>query len=203
MSEIQEMAPQIGAFRLRLRDARDAAGLTNSQLSELSGVPYGSVCKIQSGETEPKLYSAVAMAKATGMSIDAAFGIEQQDAPPGAQQKIHEMELKCSDQAGDVRVLEAVNELLKEQVKALRSTARILASLCVVLVLCLATYMVIDYKIPYAGLIQVTGLSGGGWLMLALLLATAAILGWLLLGMSIKHSRQIAPQNGAERGKYD
>lgn len=200
MSTIQEMAPHIGAFRMRLRDARDAAGLTNSQLSELSGVPYGSVCKIQSGETEPKLYSAVAMAKATGMSIDAAFGIEQQDAP-GAQQKIHEMELKCSDQAGDVRVLEAVNELLKEQVKALRSTAHILAGLCAVLVLCLATYMVIDYKIPYAGLIQKTGLSAGGWLMLALLLATAATLGWLLLRMSLKHSREIAPQSGEERGK--
>lgn len=201
MSEIQEMAPQIGAFRRRLRDARDAAGLTNSQLSELSGVPYGSVCKIQSGETEPKLYSAVAMAKATGMSIDAAFGIEQQDAPPGAQEKIHEMELKCSDQAGDVRVLEAVNELLKEQVRALKVSVYLLAGLCTALAVCLAAYMVIDYNIPYAGLIQVTGLSGGGWLMLALLLATAAILGWLLLGMSIKHSRQIAPQNGAERGE--
>ena len=192
MSEIQEMAPQIGAFRRRLRDARDAAGLTNSQLSELSGVPYGSVCKIQSGETEPKLYSAVAMAKATGMSIDA---------PPGAQEKIHEMELKCSDQAGDVRVLEAVNELLKEQVRALKVSVYLLAGLCTALAVCLAAYMVIDYNIPYAGLIQVTGLSGGGWLMLALLLATAAILGWLLLGMSIKHSRQIAPQNGAERGE--
>lgn len=200
MSEIQEMAPQIGAFRLRLRDARDAAGLTNSQLSELSGVPYGSVCKIQSGETEPKLYPAVAMAKATGMSIDEAFGIEQQDAPD-AQQKIHEMELKCSDQAGDVRVLQAVNDLLREQIRALKTSVYLLAGLCIALAVCLAAYMVIDYNIPYAGLIQVTGLSGGGWLMLALLLATAAILGWLLLGMSIKYSRQIAPQDGAERGK--
>jgi transcriptional regulator with XRE-family HTH domain len=46
-------------------------GLTNSQLSELSGVPLGTLDKITSGKTtDPKLDTVRALAKALGCTLD-------------------------------------------------------------------------------------------------------------------------------------
>lgn len=55
----------------RLKQAKAASGLTNSELSARSGVSLGTLNKILSGDTlEPKLPALMAIASALNVSID-------------------------------------------------------------------------------------------------------------------------------------
>ena len=60
----------------------------------------------------------------------------------------------------------------------------------------LITYIVIDARIPYAGFIRTTGLSGGAWLFILLVVAAAVVMGGLLLRLSTKYT-----EDHTERGK--
>lgn len=56
---------------LRLKDAKKRSGLTNEELSKLSGVPVGTLKKIFSGDTtEPKLPAFMSIASALHTSVD-------------------------------------------------------------------------------------------------------------------------------------
>lgn len=76
MSEIQEIAQHIQDFPALVRKSRMDKGITNEELAELSGISYSAVCKMQSGERDPKLYDAVAVMKAVGISADQTFEIQ-------------------------------------------------------------------------------------------------------------------------------
>ena len=106
------------------------------------------------------------------------------------------MELKLSDKEGDVRVLEAVNKMLTLQLRRLRSYLYVTMVLCALLVIGLITYIVIDARIPYAGFIRSTGLSGGAWLFILLIIAAAVVMCGLLLRLSTKYTEE-----NTERGK--
>lgn len=82
MSEIQEIAQHIQDFPALVRKARMDKGITNEELTELSGISYSAVCKMQSGERDPKLYDAVAVMKAVGISADQTFEIQPLRPPP-------------------------------------------------------------------------------------------------------------------------
>ena len=193
MSALDELSDEISAYPNAIRVARAKAGMSNEQLAERSGVPYSAVCKVQSGLQNITLPQAAAICATLGVSLDALIGLP--DSRPAAA-NAHEMELKLSDKEGDVRVLEAVNEMLTLQLKRLRSGLYVTMVLCALLAVGLITYMVIDARIPYAGLIQTTGLSGGAWLFILLVVAAAVVMGDLLLRLSIKYTEE-----NTERGK--
>ena len=193
MSALDELSDEISAYPNAIRVARAKAGMSNEQLAERSGVPYSAVCKVQSGLQNITLPQAAAICATLGVSLDALIGLP--DSRPAAA-NAHEMELKLSDKEGDVRVLEAINEMLTLQLKRLRSGLYVSMVLCALLTVGLITYMVIDARIPYAGLIQTTGLSGGAWLFILLVIAAAVVMGDLLLRLSIKYTEE-----NAERGK--
>lgn len=193
MSALDELSDEISAYPNAIRVARAKAGMSNEQLAERSGVPYSAVCKVQSGLQNITLPQAAAICATLGVSLDALIGLP--DSRPAAA-NAHEMELKLSDKEGDVRVLEAVNEMLTLQLKRLRSGLYVTMVLCTLLAVGLITYMVIDARIPYAGLIQTTGLSGGAWLFILLVVAAAVVMGGLLLRLSIKYTEE-----NTERGK--
>lgn len=193
MSALEDLSEKISAYPKAIRAARTEAGLSNDQLAERSGVPYSTICKVQSGLQNITLPQAAAICAALGLSLDALVGLP--DCRPAAA-SAHEMELKLSDKEGDVRVLEAVNEMLTSQLKRLRSGLYVSMVLCALLTVGLITYMVIDARIPYAGLIQTTGLSGGAWLFILLVVAAAVVMGDLLLRLSIKYTEE-----NTERGK--
>lgn len=55
----------------RLKEAKRASGMTNDDLSRVSGVSPGTLYKIMSGGTqEPKLPAMIAIAHALGVSVD-------------------------------------------------------------------------------------------------------------------------------------
>lgn len=193
MSALEDLSEKISAYPNAIRVARAKADMSNEQLAERSGVPYSTVCKVQSGLQNITLPQAAAICATLGVSLDALIGLP--DSRPAAA-NAHEMELKLSDKEGDVRVLEAINEMLTLQLKRLRSGLYVTMVLCALLTVGLITYMVIDARIPYAGLIQTTGLSGGAWLFILLVVAAAVVMGGLLLRLSIKYTEE-----NTERGK--
>ena len=185
MSALDELSDEISAYPNAIRVARAKAGVSNDQLAERSGVPYSTVCKVQSGLQNITLPQAAAICAALGISLDSLIVLP--DTRPAAA-NTHEMELKLSDKEGDVRVLEAVNAMLTLQLRRLRSCLYVTMVLCALLAVGLITYIVIDARIPYAGFIRTTGLSGGAWLFILLVVAAAVVMGGLLLRLSTKYT---------------
>lgn len=188
MSEIQEIAQHIQDFPALVRKARMDKGITNEELAELSGISYSAVCKMQSGERDPKLYDAVAIMKALGLSADQAFDVQQPDSAPSAmQQRIHELELDNAVNTGDVARLTQVNDIYAGQLEDERRQKRFYRrwSLCsslfgAVLSLALAAYLFcMDMRIPDAGLIRHGEFSAAAYLVTFLI--AAAIVGACLL----------------------
>ena len=63
-------------IRTQLKEMKDRSGMTNKELSELSGVPLSTVSKIMSGHTDIPNYQTVCdLVKAMGGSLDALAGI--------------------------------------------------------------------------------------------------------------------------------
>lgn len=119
MSEIQEIAQHIQDFPALVRKSRMDKGITNEELAELSGISYSAVCKMQSGERDPKLYDAVAVMKAVGISADQTFEIQPPASAPSAmRERIHELELDNAVSSGDVVRLKQVNCLCTQRLDA-------------------------------------------------------------------------------------
>lgn len=96
MSAIQELAPFIGAYHGKIRNAKDHSGMTLEELSEKSGVSFSTVSRLYAGtQADPRLYNSAAICKALGLSLDELFGLEN---PVGSPEKltkqIHRVSLK-------------------------------------------------------------------------------------------------------------
>lgn len=63
-----------GRFAPMLVDAREAAGLTQEQASAKSGVKLGALSNYETGFREPRLSTALTLARAYGLSLDALVG---------------------------------------------------------------------------------------------------------------------------------
>ena len=64
----------------RLKELKDQRKLTNQQLSDLSGVPVGTINRIMAGQTDnPSFQTVCDMVMAMGGSLDELAGIQ----PPG------------------------------------------------------------------------------------------------------------------------
>src|SRR5690348_12906028 len=58
-------------FALRMKALREAAGLTQAQLAEQSGLHVGAIFKLEQGRREPAWATVQALAKALGVSLEA------------------------------------------------------------------------------------------------------------------------------------
>ena len=72
----------------RLKELKDQRKLTNQQLSELSGVPVGTINRIMAGQTDnPSFQTVCDMVMAMGGSLDELAGIQTpgggEPSPPG------------------------------------------------------------------------------------------------------------------------
>lgn len=96
MSAIQELAPFIGAYHGKIRNAKDHSGMTLEELPEKSGVSFSTVSRLYAGtQADPRLYNSAAICKALGLSLNELFGLEN---PVGSPEKltkqIHHVELE-------------------------------------------------------------------------------------------------------------
>jgi len=60
----------MATFGEKLKELRDAAGLTQRALAEAAGVPIGTVRDYEQGSRDPLLSNAQRLAKALGASLD-------------------------------------------------------------------------------------------------------------------------------------
>jgi len=72
----------------RLKELKDQRKLTNQQLSDLSGVPVGTINRIMAGQTDnPSFQTVCDMVMAMGGSLDKLAGIQTpgggEPSPPG------------------------------------------------------------------------------------------------------------------------
>ena len=72
----------------RLKELKDQRKLTNQQLSDLSGVPVGTINRIMAGQTDnPSFQTVCDMVMAMGGSLDELAGIQTpgggEPSPPG------------------------------------------------------------------------------------------------------------------------
>lgn len=66
----------------RLRETREARGLSQTKLSELSGVRAATISEIESGKVVPNLKTAFKLADALGTTVDKLRGDKNLDEPP-------------------------------------------------------------------------------------------------------------------------
>ena len=185
ISEIQHIAPYIQKFPELIRHAKTAAGMTNEGLSELSGVPYSTVCKIQSGERDPKLYDGIAIMRALGLSVDQEFGIQRPDSiPSAAQERIHELELDNAVASGDVARLEQVNDLCTVRLDAVirqrdyyKRWSVFSSIFAAVLSLFLIVYLLFDFRNPHAGFILQDRPTVFAWLVILIVSVSIGVCG--------------------------
>ena len=74
----------------RLKELKDQRKLTNQQLSDLSGVPVGTINRIMAGQTDnPSFQTVCDMVMAMGGSLDELAGIQTpgggEPSPPGEE----------------------------------------------------------------------------------------------------------------------
>lgn len=196
MSEIQNLAQHIQSFPALVRKARMDKGITNEELADLSGVNYSAVCKVQSGERDPKLYDAVAIMKALGLSADQAFDVQQPDSAPAVmQERIHTLELDNAVSTGDVERLTQVNDIyqmqlvdLKEQNKSYRHWAIFSTIFSAVLSLFLIAYLWFDFRIPNDGFIRHGDFTIVAWVLVLLLVISFSYIGIMAYRIVKKHS---------------
>ena len=192
MSEIQEIAQHIQDFPALVHKARMDKGITNEELAELSGISYSAVCKMQSGERDPKLYDAVAVMKAVGISADQVFDIQPPASAPSAmQERIHELELDNAVSSGDVVRLKQVNGLCTQRLDAVirqrdhyKRWSVFSSIFAAILSLFLIVYLFFDFRNPRAGFILQDGPSAFAWLVILLVsisIGVCSIVGYFVL----------------------
>ncbi len=77
-------------FAEKLRELRDAAGLSEAKLAEASGVPFASLHEYGLGRRKPSFAAAVKIARALGVSCEAFADCEDvagDDEPRGRPRK--------------------------------------------------------------------------------------------------------------------
>ena len=186
ISEIQHIAPYIQKFPELVRHAKTAAGMTNEGLSELSGVPYSTVCKIQSGERDPKLYDAIAIMQTLDISPYQAFAIppDSDKNAAAAQERIHELELDNAVASGDVARLEQVNDLCTVRLDAVirqrnhyKRWSVFSSIFAAVLSLFLIVYLLFDFRNPHAGFILQDRPTVLAWLVILIVSVSVGVCG--------------------------
>lgn len=62
------------AIHESMREARENKRMSKAELSRESGVCEASICKYESGLTQPGLYNMIALADSLGISLDTYIG---------------------------------------------------------------------------------------------------------------------------------
>nr|DAM57493.1 MAG TPA: Helix-turn-helix XRE-family like protein [Caudoviricetes sp.] len=160
MSAYNELQPYFDAYPDELRKGRAAKGYTLQDLADKAGVPYSNVCDISSGRSKtPSLFYAAACCKALDLSLDEITGLQTTRPDAGDNDRLHELEMENTRQAGEIRRLKDINAVLSAQLRARRPIVYALTAVCALLLVAVICYMTWDIQIRTAGLFQSAGTS--------------------------------------------
>lgn len=188
MSAYSELQPYFDAYQGEIHKAKNASGMTLSELAESSGVPYNNVCDINAGRAkQPLLYYAAAICKVFGLSLNKLMG---HDEPEGStlelRERNHELEIKIAVLKGENGRMEAIKEAdekekatLNKELSARKPIIYILLTLCAILAAALTYYLIMDFHLAGVGLILFGEVSIYGAILILVLAVAIGAISWI------------------------
>lgn len=172
------------------REARDRLNFTNQDIADETGIPLSSVKNFFAATSKaPSAISAGLICKFLGVSLDNYFEIvPAEDAEARLRRQLKEDHINSENQR-----LTEVNGLRKELDKSRLSTILVLSFLCAVLSVTLIFYIVMDFRIKNAGLIQGGQVGAGAWGIIALVAIAFGVMTSALFS-ALRYARRIAPK---------
>ena len=188
MSAYSELQPYFDAYQGEIRKAKNASGMTLSELAESAGVPYNNVCDINAGRAkQPLLYYAAAICKVFGLSLNKLMGLDE---PEGStlelRERNHELEIKITALKGENGRMEAIKEAdekekatLNKEISARKPIIYILLTLCAILAAALTYYLIMDFHLVGVGLILFGEVSIHGAILILILSVAVGAISWI------------------------
>lgn len=175
LSQIQELQPLFDEYPYKMKKARMDKGLTQKQLSDMSGVPYSAITKMATNNQDA-LLNCVALCTVLDVSMDELFGLKASDSKAELHEQNHELEISNIRQEGNIKRLKELNDMLTAQAARYRTIIFMLLGVCALLLVSVISYIVFDIQLTTAGLFQSAKTSTlSGFLSLAVLAAIVAI----------------------------
>lgn len=191
---VAQMQPIFDALPEKLKGEKNRRGLTNQQLSDISGVPIATTSRILAGAvSNPGIYHIAPLCAALGVSLDTLLGTEPPDSDSAELCTLrldvaHKEELLAEKDKAIERLLDrsriqesgiaARNEQIRRQeedirrkdaeIKAVRNSyiplVYGLCGLCILLTIVWGIYVVLDARQPDVGLIRTGTISPFVWI---------------------------------------
>lgn len=172
------------------REARNRQGMTNQDVADNSNVPLSSVQNFFASTSKtPTVNNSGNICRACGVSLDKYFGITPDVLP---EEQIKQMERDHKAELVTANLEGRIEQLLKNE-KRLRISLYSTVLLSVVLLFALVGYMMFDYNVPNAGLIQSGQASTAAWIVMILLAVGAGVIVSVFLS-ALRYGKFIAPK---------
>lgn len=172
------------------REARNRQGMTNQDVADNSNVPLSSVQNFFASTSKtPTVNNSGNICRACGVSLDKYFGITPDVLP---EEQIEQMERDHKAELVTANLEGRIEQLSKNE-KRLRISLYSTVLLSVVLLFALVGYMMFDYNVPNAGLIQSGQASTAAWIVMILLAVGAGVIVSVFLS-ALRYGKFIAPK---------
>lgn len=172
------------------REARDKRNYTSQDLENITGIPVSTINNFfATASKAPNVYNAGAICKALGVSLDKYFDITPDVLPEDQVRQLehdHKAELKLAHMEGSI-------EQLSKTEKRMRISLYSITVLAVILLMVLIGYVVFDYKVPNAGLIQGGQASTLAWIVIVLLAVGVGVIASAFLS-ALRYGKFISPK---------
>lgn len=155
MPAYQDLLPMFDTYWQKVKAAKEAQHVTNTELSDRSGVSASAVNKLLAGsQVDPKLFNSAAICKTLGLSLDELFGLSAPpESPTGLQAKVHELELDEAHKDAEITRLRTIVALQSKQLRLRKNSTIIALCFCAVLAVALIAYVLSGFDAPSAGAI--------------------------------------------------
>lgn len=177
MSPIQELQPLFDEYPYKMKKARMDKGLTQKQLSDMSGVPYSAITKMATNNKDA-LLNCVALCMALDLSMDELFGLKASDSKAELHEQNHELEISNVRQEGNINRLEELNAMLTAQAVRYRTIIFMLLGVCALLLVSVVGYVIFDIQITTVGIFRSAGTSTLAALLGLVILAAVGSIGY-------------------------
>ena len=179
MLPIQELQPKFDEYPYKMKKARMDKGLTQKQLSDMSGVPYSAITKMATNNQDA-LLNCAALCMVLDLSIDELFGLKASDSKSELHEQNHELEMNNVRQECDIKRLEELNKILAAQATRYRTIIFMLLGVCALLLVAVVGYIIFDIQISTAGLFQSAGTSAFAIVLGLVILAAVGSIGYAI-----------------------
>ncbi len=184
------------------REARERKNYTSQDLEDITGIPVSTINNFFATVSKaPNVYNAGAICKALGVSLDRYFDITPDVLPEDQVKQLehdHKAELKLAHLEGSVEQLNKTVDSQNTKENRLRVSLYSVSTLAVILLLVLVGYVVFDYSVPYAGLIQGGQASTAAWIVIVLLAVGVGVIASAFLS-ALRYAKNIvSKEKGSE-----